>query len=71
MTNQSECSIITIVNEREVKAMNKDVKRIREIDEQIRALFVEKYEILDKYTDEEINKLHDKVWADGKPHYNF
>ena len=27
--------------------------------------------ILDKYTREEINKLHDKVWADGKPHYSF
>lgn len=60
-----------IVNEREVKAMNKDIKRIREIDEQIRVLFTEKDKILDKYTREEINKLHDKVWADGKPHYSF
>lgn len=51
--------------------MKTDVKRIREIDEQIRALFAEKEKILDKYTMEEINKLHDKVWADGKTHYEF
>ena len=71
MTNKGFCVIIIIENEREVKAMNKDVKRIREIDEQIRALFAEKDKILDKYTREEINKLHDKVWADVKPHYSF
>ena len=51
--------------------MNKDVKRIREIDEQIRLLFAEKDKILDKYSREEINKLEDKVMADGKPHFNF
>ena len=71
MTNEGFCGIINTESEREVKAMNKDVKRIREIDEQIRALFAEKDNILDKYTREEINKLHDKVWADGKPHYSF
>ena len=71
MTNEGFCGIINTESEREVKAMNKDVKRIREIDEQIRALFAEKDKILDKYTREEINKLHDKVWADGKPHYSF
>ena len=51
--------------------MNKDVKRIREIDEQIRLLFEEKEKIVDKYSREDQNKLHDKVWADGKPHYSF
>lgn len=51
--------------------MNKDVKRIRELDEQIRALFAERDKILNEYTVEEKNKLHDKVWADGKPHYSF
>lgn len=48
-----------------------DVKRIKEIDEQIRALFAEKEKILDKYPIEEINKLHNKLWADGKTHYEF
>lgn len=51
--------------------MNKDIKRMREIDEQIRVLFAEKDKILEKYSIEEINKLHDKVWVDNKPHYSF
>ena len=71
MTKYLFCVIIIIENEREVKAMNKDVKRIREIDEQIRLLFEEKEKIVDKYSREDQNKLHDKVWADGKPHYSF
>lgn len=51
--------------------MKKDIERIRNIDEQIKRLFDEKNKILEKYSREELNKLHDKVWADGKSHYSF